>query len=78
MKDIIKANEKKTGQIKPPKFPLEEIEDFYTYYVLILRIPETCFWSSDLLFLDRVARNKTAFDGWQSYALREEAKRSGK
>jgi len=61
-----------------PAFKLEEIEDYYTYYVLILGIPEACFWDEDLRFLDRVATDKAAYDGWYAYAMREEAKRRAK
>lgn len=58
-----------------PKFDLEEIEDYYTYYVMIMKIPDALFWDSDLPFLDRVIYNKTAYDGWLSYAIKKEGER---
>ncbi len=45
----------------------------------MLKIPEAVFWSQDLRFLDRVAANKAAYDGWLRYAIRkEEMRRHGK
>ena len=55
--------------MKPPKFVLEDIEDYYTYYVLILDIPEELFWYADYAFLLGVVENKTAYDGWLNYEL---------
>ena len=57
---------------------MEEIEDYYTYYVMIMEIPDEVFWKSDLAFLSRVADNKTAYDGWLGYAMRKERDRRGK
>lgn len=42
---------------------------------MIMDIPEETFWKADLSFLDRVAENKTAYDGWINYALRKERER---
>ena len=41
-------------------FELEDIDDYYTYYVLILGIPEKTFYDNDLNFLSAVAANKAA------------------
>lgn len=50
-----------------PKFELEDIEDYYTYYVLILGISEDVFWNADYNFLLSVVENKMAFDGFMNY-----------
>lgn len=50
-----------------PEFALEDIEDYYTYYVLILGIDSTDFWECDLDFLASVVENKGAFDGYILY-----------
>lgn len=41
-----------------------DIEDYYTFYVLILGVPENIFWNYDLSFVFNVADNKTAYDNW--------------
>lgn len=51
---------------------MAEIEDFYTYYVLILEIPEDIFWFCDYSFLLGVVANKTAYDSWLNYVLDRE------
>jgi hypothetical protein len=48
------------------------VEDYYTYYVLILGIPEDIFWYADYSFLLGVVENKTAYDGWLNYVLERE------
>jgi len=45
---------------------LEDIEDYYTFYVLILGIPENIFWNYDLSFVMNVADNKSAYENWLS------------
>ena len=54
---------------------LEDVEDYYTYYVLILEIPEDIFWFADYSFLRGVVENKTAYDGWLNYAIEKERDR---
>lgn len=66
------------SKIKPPKFELEDVEDYYTYYVLILEIPEDVFWYADYSFLLGVVENKVAYDGWLSYVTERERKRTAK
>ena len=62
-----------------PKFELEEIEDYYTYYVQILNISESLFWNADISFIERATKNKAAYDGWlQSVIEAERKKRYGK
>lgn len=63
------------SKIKPPEFVLETVEDYYTYYVLILEIPEDIFWYADYAFLLGVVENKTAYDGWLNYVLERERER---
>lgn len=55
-----------------PDFILEDVEDYYTYYVLILKIPEDIFWYADISFLLGVVENKTAYDGWLDYVLKRD------
>ena len=50
------------------------MEDYYTYYVLILEIPEEIFWYADYSFLLGVVENKTAYDNWLNYVLERERK----
>lgn len=58
-----------------PKFELEDIEDYYTYYVLILEIPEHIFWYADYSFLLGIVEDKVAYDGWlNSYIEKEREK----
>ena len=54
----------------PPDFEIEDIEDAYTYYVLLLGIPETIFWDADVAFLRGVVEDKAAYDGWTAYVSR--------
>ena len=55
-----------------PDIEIEDIEDAYTYYVLILGIPESIFWYADLSFLLGVVDNKAAYDGWMNYMRERE------
>lgn len=52
------------------------MEDAYTYYVLLLGIPETIFWDADISFLKGVVADKSAYDGWESYVRYKERQRS--
>lgn len=58
--------------VKAPTFPIEDIEDCYTYYVLIMKIPDSLFRESNLFFLDKVVEDKIAYDNWYGYAMRRE------
>lgn len=62
--------------IKPPEFELEDVEDYYTYYVHILGISEEIFWFSDISFVLGVVENITAYDGWYNYVIEKERKKS--
>lgn len=75
---FIKRTRKREQRIKPPKFELEDVEDYYTYYVLILEIPEDIFWYADYSFLLGVVENKTAYDGWLNCAIERERERNGR
>ena len=68
----------KEKSVQPPKFELEDVEDYYTYYVCILEIPEDLFWYADYAFLLGVVENKTAYDGWVNYVVDRERKRAAK
>lgn len=62
-----------------PKFPLEDVEDYYTYYVEILGVSEDIFWYADISFIKDVAENKAAYDGWVSQVREKEmSARNGK
>ena len=69
---FIQRTHRREHKIKPPKFELEDIEDYYTYYVQILEISEDLFWYADYSFLLGVVDNKTAYDGWLNYVLSRE------
>lgn len=58
-----------------PKIVLEDVEDYYSYYVLILGISEELFWQADLSFLKSVSENKAAFDNYVTYQEQKRAKR---
>ena len=58
--------------MKPPRFEIEDVEDAYTYYVLLLGIPETVFWDADCSFVRNVVENKSAYDGWHNYVVSRE------
>ena len=58
---------RRNKKIKTPKIILEDIEDYYTYFVLILNINETLFWSADLSFLLKVLENKNCYDNYINY-----------
>ena len=66
-KFITTFQRKNKNKIKVPKFELEDIEDYYTYYVMILGISEDIFWNMDISFVFSVAANKAAYDSWVSY-----------
>ena len=57
---------------------MEEIEDYYTWYVIIMKLPDELFWKSEIRFLDRIVENKAAYEGWLAYATRKESERYGK
>lgn len=57
---------KSSKKIKVPKFELEDVEDYYTYYVLILNLSEELFWNSDFSFLLSVSANKSSYDSFIS------------
>lgn len=65
-------------KIKPPKFALEDVEDYYTFYVLILEVPEDIFWYADISFVEGVVSNKTAYDNWLGYVQEREQRKHRK
>lgn len=50
--------------MKVPEFEIEDAEDAYTYYVMILGVSEKVFWDCDVSFLTAINANKNAYDGW--------------
>ena len=46
---------------------MEDVEDYYTYYVIILGVSEDLFWNVDLSFLISVLENKLAYDDYINY-----------
>jgi hypothetical protein len=71
----MRRSRKREPKSKPPKFELQDVEDYYTYYVLILEIPESIFWYADYSFVLGVVENKTAYDGWLNYVIERERER---
>ena len=61
-----------------PKFDVEDIEDAYAYYVLILGIPEDYFWHADVASVKSVALDKSAYDAWEASEQRKQAERARK
>ena len=57
----------KKNKYKLPKFEIEDVEDYYTYYVLILRVSEDVFWNYDYSFILSIVVNKLAFDNYIDY-----------
>lgn len=53
-----------------PKIKLEDIEDIYTYYVMILGISEDIFWNYDISMVRWIAEDKAAYEGYMA-AIRE-------
>ena len=51
---------------------LEDVEDCYTYYVLMLGIPDDLFWFADYSFVLGVVEDKAAYDGWYNYMVSRE------
>ena len=43
---------------------MDEPEDYYVFYVMILGISEDLFWFADWSFVGCVADNKNAYDAW--------------
>ena len=57
---------------------MEDVEDYYTYYVQILEISEELFWFADVSFVLGVVENKTAYDGWLNSAIEKERKKQSR
>jgi len=57
---------------------LEDVADYYVYYVLILEIPEDLFWYADYSFLLSVVEDKVAYDGWLNSAIEKERKKQAR
>ena len=57
-----------------PSFPMEGVEDYYTYYVQILEVSEDIFWFADISFVQGIVANKNAYDGWLDYELEKARK----
>jgi hypothetical protein len=57
---------------------LEDVEDYYTYYVQILEISEDLFWFADISFVLGVVENKVAYDGWLNSVIEKERKKQSR
>lgn len=57
-----------------PKFELESVTDYYTFYVLILGISESLFWDMPISKLFEIEINLTSYRGWKAYIENEQAK----
>lgn len=51
---------------------MEDVADYYTYYVIILGVSEDLFWNVDISFLIDVLENKLAYDDYISYVREKE------
>ena len=51
---------------------MEDVEDYYTYYVIILGVSEDLFWNVDVSFLISVLENKLAYDDYINYVKEAE------
>lgn len=60
--------------MKIPKFELIEVEDYYTYYVLILGISEDVFFNADYSFLINVVENYDKYSQWLNYVKYKQSK----
>lgn len=49
-----------------PKFEIEDVEDAYTYYVLILGISEDVFWGADISMLESIGADMNAYESWKN------------
>ena len=49
---------------------MEDLEDRYAYYVMILGLSEDIFWNYDIAFVQWVTSDKAAHDNWAA-AVRE-------
>lgn len=50
---------------------MEDIEDYYAYYVAILGISEDIFWNMDISSVHWIAEDISAYETWTA-AIREE------
>ena len=57
---------------------MEDIEDYYSYYVTIQGISEELFWNCDISFIDKIAENDSAYNEWKNYILEKERERIGR
>lgn len=64
---MTKKTKRKRSKSKTPKIVMEDVEDYYTYYVIILGMTEDLFWNVDLSFLLGVLANKLAYDDYINY-----------
>lgn len=55
-----------------PKIEFETIEDYYSYFVIILDMSEEMFWNADLSFVKTVYLNKCAYDNFVAYIQQED------
>lgn len=64
----------------PKKMELNDVSDYYSFYVSIMEVSEDVFWNCDIGFVLAAANNKSAFDKWKNNKIRmlqqEKEKRS--
>lgn len=71
-KNFYKKNQR---NVSIPNFNLEDVEDYYTYYVLILNISENLFWNESFSFLLSVSTNKSAYESFLTYTKNKSLER---
>ena len=64
---FVKKTRSYDTKIKLPNFELCDLEDYYSYFVLLSKIPLDTFWNEQIPFVEAVAANKNAVDGFMNY-----------
>ena len=54
---------------------MEGVEDFYTYFVDVMKVSEEVFWYSEWEFLISIVENRAAVEDWKSYIEEKLSKR---
>ncbi|MEM5612472.1 hypothetical protein AAHB63_26615 [Bacillus thuringiensis] len=67
-------NKAKKG-LKLPEFEIECVVDLYSLYVFIFEISEKTFWHLPLRDVQRIAENKSAYEGWKAYLQEKEGEK---
>lgn len=66
-KAFVDKTRKYDKKIKMPSFELQDLEDYYCYFVLINKLPEGTFWNCQIPFVEAITTNKNAVEGFINY-----------